>query len=120
MDVRSVAIAKILSTLNDECGRLNDLDLDKVKDDIRIVLKAYNAIGKIRAEDVPMDRLYRINNEGGALSWCGHSFCLHPDRCECQGDDPIPHRHYDYAPYNCARCGRCNGYSPVRDGAPAV
>lgn len=110
--MKSAAIAAILSTLNDECGRLNDLPLDTSKDDLRIVLKAYEVVGKIRAEDVATNRMARFNGSGGALSWNHRSFAEHPDRCECQGDDPIPHRHYDYAPYVCARCNRCNGYSP--------
>ncbi len=108
-------IAAILSALNDECGRLNDGDWTTNKGDVLAVLRAYDAIGKIRAEDVPMDRLDRINSEGGALSWCGRSFAEHPDRCTCQGDDPVPHRHYGHAPYSCARCGHenCKGYTPV-------
>ena len=111
--MRSQAIAAILSALNDECGRLNALDWDENKEQIRAVLRAYEAVGSIRAEDVPMDRLARINSQGGALSWCGRSFAEHPDRCTCQGSDPVPHRHYDQAPYRCARCGECEAYSPV-------
>ena len=107
--MKSAAIARILSTLNDECGRLSDLDADLKT--MQTVLQAYDAVGKIRAEDVPTNRLDRINNEGGALSWCGRSFAEHPDRCKCQERDPIPHRHYDHAPYSCARCG-CDAYSP--------
>jgi hypothetical protein len=85
-----------------------------------MVLRACDAIGKIRAEDVDHARLGRINGEGGALSWCGRSFALHPDRCTCQGNDQIPHRHYDHAPYRCARCGDCNAYSPVSNGTQAT
>ncbi len=116
--MKSRAIAAILSSLNDECGRLNGMSWDETKEDQRLVLRAYDAVGKIRAEDVPMARLDRINSEGGALSWCGRSFAEHPDRCECQKDDPIPHRHYGYAPYRCARCGKCEGYSPLGGGKP--
>ena len=108
--MKSEALATILRALNDECGRLSDLDADS--ESMRTVLKAYDAVGKIRAEDVPMDRLDRINGEGGALSWGGRSFTEHPDRCRCQKDDPIPHRHYGHAPYYCARCGDCGAYSP--------
>lgn len=111
------AIAAILSSLNDECERLNERPWDETKDEVRTVLTAYHAIGKIPADDVPMDRLDRINYQGGVLSWCGRSFAEHPDRCACQGDDPIPHRHYNHAPYRCARCGKCEAYSPaVCDG----
>lgn len=122
--MKSQAIADMLSTLNDELGRLNELETrprptDEEWEKVRIVLRAYHAIGKIRAEDVDHARLNRINNEGGALSWCGRSFALHPDRCECQGDDPIPHRHYDEAPHSCARCIECKAYVPVSGGAPA-
>ena len=121
--MKSQAIAAILSSLNDECGRLNELETPGVRpsdeewERVRVVLRAYNAIGKIRAEDVDMARLDRINGEGGALSWCGRSFALHPDRCECQWNDPIPHRHYDHAPYRCARCIECNAYTPVSASA---
>ena len=111
--MKSHAIAAILSTLNDECGRLGELDWDASKEDVRIVLQAYDAVGKIRAEDVPMERLDRINGQGGALSWNGRSFAEHPDRCTCQGSDPIPHRHYGRAPYKCARCNECTAYAPV-------
>ena len=121
--MKSQAIAAILSSLNDECGRFNELETSGVRpsdedwEKVRVVLRAYDAIGKIRAEDVPHDRLDRINGEGGALSWCGRSFAMHPDRCTCQGTDPIPHRHYDQAPHRCARCLQCEAYSPVPDGA---
>ena len=129
--MKSKAIADILSALNDECGRLQALETPGVRpsdeewERVRVVLRAYDAIGKIRAEDVDHARLDRINNEGGALSWCGRGFYEHPDRCECQGDDPIPHRHYDHAPYKCARCGKCDAYTPVSvsaqvSGASAV
>jgi hypothetical protein len=117
--MKSAAIADILSTLNDELGRLNDLEKpgerpsDAHWETVRIVLQAYHAIEKIRAEDVDHARLGRINGEGGALSWCGRSFAEHPDRCECQGSDPLPHRHYGHAPYRCARCSKCNAYTPV-------
>lgn len=111
--MKSQAIAEILSALNDECGRLSDGDWDENKDQIRAVLRASDAVGRIRAEDVPMDRLDRINSQGGALSWCGRSFAEHPDRCVCQDGDPVPHRHYGQAPYRCARCGDCDAYSPV-------
>jgi len=122
--MRSEAIAAILSTLNDELGRLNDQETpgerpsDAHWENVRIVLRAYHAIGKIRAEDVDHARLDRINGEGGALSWCGRSFAEHPDRCDCQGADPIPHRHYDEAPHHCARCVECRGYAPVEVVAP--
>jgi hypothetical protein len=107
--MNSEAVAAILSALNDECGRLNDgADYEAQ----RVVLRAYAAIGKIRAEDVDLVRLDHFNGSGGALSWNHRSFAIHPDRCKCQGNDPIPHRHYDYAPYDCARCLRCRGYSP--------
>lgn len=116
--MKSATIAGILSLLNDECGRLNDLHGDHYPTDeewesVRVVLRAYDAIGKIRAEDVDHARLDRINGQGGALSWGGRSFAEHPDRCTCQGDDPIPHRHYDHAPFSCARCGKCEAYAPV-------
>jgi hypothetical protein len=112
--VKREVIAAILSSLNDECGRLNELDCPELtEDDVRTILNAYDAVGKIRAEDVSMDRLDRINSHGGALSWCGHSFAEHPDRCKCQDNDPIPHRHYGHAPYACARCVECRGYDPV-------
>jgi hypothetical protein len=114
--MKSKAIAGMMLLLNDECSRLNDGDWDKSKDKLIAVLNvlnAYDAIKKIKAEDVDHVRLERINGQGGALSRCGRSFAEHPDRCECQGDDPIPHRHYDYAPYRCARCGECKVYSPV-------
>jgi hypothetical protein len=112
--VKSAAIAGILSLLNDECGRLNDGDWEANKGHLLTVLRAYDVIGKIRAEDVDHARLDRINGQGGALSWNGRGFDVHPDRCECQGADPIPHRHYDHAPYGCARCSECKAYSPVR------
>jgi hypothetical protein len=36
--------------------------------------------------------------------------------CECQGDDPVRHTHYDEpgAPHSCARCGHknCPAYAP--------
>ena len=111
--MKSQAIAAILSSFNDECGRLNERPWDETKNEVRTILAACHAVGKIRAEDVPMDRLDRINCEGGALSWGGRSFAEHPDRCTCQGDDTIPHRHYDQAPYRCARCGKCEAYSPA-------
>lgn len=111
------AIATILASLNDELGRLNPMNdvgaFDRNRQQILVLLKAYDVIGDIRAEDVDMERLDRFNGGGGALSWCGRSFALHPDRCTCQGNDQIPHRHYHYAPYNCARCGDCSGYTPV-------
>lgn len=119
--MRNSVIAGILSLLNDELGRLSDGDWDANKDNIRTVLRAYHAVGHIRAEDVDHVRLDCFNNSGGALSWCGRSFALHPDRCECQGNDPIPHRHYDHAPFKCARCMKCKGYAPVKkeDHAPS-
>ena len=117
--VKSQAIAAILSSLNDECERLNGGTWPETQEQVRAVLRAYDAIGKIKAEDVDHDRLSRINWQGGALSWCGRSFTEHPDRCECQGNDHIPHRHYEHAPYRCARCNECNAYSPVSNGAPA-
>lgn len=36
----------------------------------------------------------------------------HPDKCVCQGTDPTPHKHYDEAPFACARCGKCDHYRP--------
>jgi len=123
--MRSKVIADILSALNDECGRLQALEVPGVRpsdedwEKMRVVLHAYRAIGRIRAEDVDHARLDRINHQGGALSWEGRSFALHPDRCECQGSDPIPHRHYDHAPHRCARCGQCDAYAPVSVGASA-
>ena len=116
--MKSQAIAAVLSSLNDELGRLNDMQGPRYASDeewepVRIVLRAYDAVRKIEAEDVDHARLDRINSQGGALSWCGRSFAEHPDRCECQGDDPISHRHYGYAPHRCARCGKCEAYSPV-------
>jgi len=120
--MKSKAIADILSTLNDELGRLNDLETRPLTEAewerVRIVLRAYHAIGEIRADDVDHARLDRINSQGGALSWGGRSFAEHPDRCECQGNEPIPHRHYDEAPHRCARCRECNAYSPVSNCAP--
>jgi hypothetical protein len=123
--VKCKVIADILSALNDELGRLNDEQGSRYAtteewEPVRVVLRAYDAIGKIKAEDVDHERLGRINGEGGALSWCGRSFAVHPDRCECQGDDPIPHRHYDQAPYRCARCGKCEAYSPVVTVTPVA
>jgi hypothetical protein len=120
--VKSQAIAAVLSSLNDELGRLNDMQGPRYVSDaewepVRVVLRAFDAIGKIKAEDVDHARLDRINSQGGALSWRGRSFAEHPDRCECQGDDPIPHRHYGDAPYRCARCGKCEAYSPVSNPA---
>lgn len=115
------AIAAILVSLNEELGRLNPLNdhtaFDRNRAQILVVLQAYDKIGDIRAEDVDMERLDSINGSGGALSWCGRSFSLHPDRCECQKNDHIPHRHYGHAPYNCARCGDCSGYTPVEKKA---
>jgi len=121
--VKREVIAGILSLLNDECGRLNDMQMSPCAsteewEPVRVVLRAYDAIAKIKAEDVDHARLDRINGEGGALSWCGRSFAEHPDRCECQGNDQIPHRHYDHAPYRCARCSECNAYAPVSKCAP--
>jgi len=37
----------------------------------------------------------------------------HPDRCICQGNEATPHKHYDYPPYSCARCGACKAYEPA-------
>jgi putative FmdB family regulatory protein len=37
----------------------------------------------------------------------------HPDRCVCQGSDPTPHKHYDEAPFSCARCSGCKAYRPA-------
>lgn len=111
--MKSKAIAAILSSLNDECGRLNDGDWEMNRSHVLIVLRAYDAVGKIRAEDVDHERLDQFNNSGGALSWGGASFGLHPDRCECQSNDAIPHRHYDQAPFRCARCIECEAYTPV-------
>lgn len=104
--MKSKVIAGILSLLNDECGRLNG-DWEANKDDLRTVLCAYDAVGRIRAEDVDHERLNRNNNHG-------RSFAEHPDRCECQGNDPGPHRHYEQAPYHCARC-ECEAYAPVAE-----
>jgi hypothetical protein len=117
--MKSQAIAAILSSLNDELERLHNLGVpglrpsDEDWERVRVILRAYHAVQKIPADDVDLARLGRINNEGGALSWCGRSFGAHPDRCVCQGDDPGPHRHYDHAPYRCARCGKCESYNPV-------
>ncbi len=123
--MKSKEIAAILSTLNDECGRLNDLmrgyPSAKEWEPLRLVMRAYDAIGKIRAEDVDLERLDRFNGAGGALS-CNHrSFGAHPDRCECQGNEVTPHRHYGHAPYSCARCP-CEAYVPVKpaDATPAT
>lgn len=116
--MKSKTIADILSLLNDEYGRLGEMDWGATKDEVRALSRAYDAIGKIRAEDVDHERLARINGQGGALSWCGRSFAEHPDRCMCQGNDPIPHRHYGHAPYKCARCGECRAYTPVPASAP--
>jgi hypothetical protein len=115
------AIAAILVTLNDELERLNPMSdadaFDRNRQQIDVVMKAYDAIENVRAEDVEMDRLDSFNGSGGALSWCGRSFALHPDRCTCQEDDPIPHRHYGQAPYSCARC-KCEAYAPIKTDAP--
>jgi hypothetical protein len=51
--VKSKAIADILSALNDECGRLQALETSGVRpsdeewERVRVVLRAYDAIGKI-------------------------------------------------------------------------
>lgn len=108
-EVRSAEIAAILSQLNDELGRLSDSESDV--EACRVVLVAYDAIGKIRATDVALDRMDQFNGAGGAISWGRRSFEQHPDRCTCQAGDSIPHRHYDHAPYRCARCS-CAAYQP--------
>lgn len=61
-------IATVLRALNDECGRLNDLHGVHPTDEqwgvVRDVLRAYHAVGKIRAEEAqparveaPLERL---------------------------------------------------------------
>jgi hypothetical protein len=44
----------------------------------------------------------------------------HPDRCTCQGDDTTPHKHYNNPPYACARCGKCNAYTPLLVSTPTT
>lgn len=62
-----------------------------------------------------VERFDAFNGAGGAISWNYRPFSEHPDRCACQGDDPIPHRHYQDAPRGvggCARC-HCGVYTPA-------
>ena len=62
------------------------------------------------------ERCQRFNDTTGAFGyWSARGptpASLHPDRCECQGKDPTPHKHYPEAPYSCARCSACQGYVP--------
>jgi len=37
----------------------------------------------------------------------------HPNRCTCQGNDPIPHKHRSDPPFACARCLDCPAFVPV-------
>lgn len=64
------------------------------------------------------ERWHNLEHSGGALSWNGLPFSMHPHRCKCQGDDPIPHRHYpQYEGHPCARCTACNAYDPAQTPA---
>lgn len=67
------------------------------------------------------ERRERFNNTTGAIDWHYRSAALHPDRCECQGADSTPHKHYQDPPYRCARCGKCDAYYPaVQNGAGSL
>lgn len=63
------------------------------------------------------DRSARFNATTGALGYSSaHGptpASLHPDRCVCQQNDPIPHKHYQETPFRCARCSNCRGYAPA-------
>ena len=81
------------------------------------------------------ERWASFENSGGAVSWNGYPFFLHPDRCKCQDApvppanrhkgaetfdrDPYPHRHYpQYAGHPCARCTECEKYEPAEPDLP--
>lgn len=55
------------------------------------------------------DRRRSFEASGGASTWEGRPFSVHPDRCVCQGDDATPHRHSPDG--RCARC-ECEVYDP--------
>jgi hypothetical protein len=64
------------------------------------------------------ERCERFSNTTGAMGYMSARGLTganhHPDRCECQGSDPIPHKHYrDRPPHPCARCGECKAYMPA-------
>jgi len=59
----------------------------------------------------------RFNETTGALTWAGRSAEEHPDRCVCQ-KGVTPHKHYDEAPFLCARCTECTGYRPAVAAEP--
>jgi hypothetical protein len=56
------------------------------------------------------DRVNRLKNTTGALSWGGASAGYHPDACICQ-NEMTPHTHYEDT-LKCARCMKCKGYTP--------
>ncbi len=80
-------------------------------------LLASTPIKRPPGEPVPDERWQRFNDTTGALSWNRRSAAEHPDRCVCQ-NETTPHKHYDYAPHACARCGDCNSYRPAVEPAP--
>lgn len=70
----------------------------------------------------PVDRRMRFENTCGALGYTtkrGYTGANHhPDRCECQGSDPTPHKHYYEPPHSCARCLECKAYKPAIPDVP--
>lgn len=70
------------------------------------------------SETTANERSERFGATTGALTWNYRSAAEHPDRCVCQGDEAIPHKHYRDAPHACARCVACKAYRPAVPAHP--
>jgi hypothetical protein len=68
-----------------------------------------------RGEEPSVEQWRAFNETTGAVGYMTKlgptGANSHPDRCVCQGDDRIPHKHYTDDPLHpCARCGKCAAY----------
>lgn len=107
-------VVRLLVTIDEEIGVAMELGDEERT---RAAMAAHKAVSGLHVDGVDVVRMRRFNGSVGA---CGYTSRLgptpasmHPDRCVCQGDDPTPHKHYDHAPHNCARCGKCESYEPA-------
>lgn len=106
-------IIRILTDLDAEIGRATQANDEAY---VRLTVRAHEAVSQLRVDGVDLERLERFNDTTGALTWNYRSAAEHPDRCTCQGTETTPHKHYDHAPYNCARCLECKSYTPAVAG----
>ena len=109
-----IKIVEILIAIDEEIGvafRADD------NNRLRAAKAAHEAVGRLHVDGVDVERMRKFNNSVGALGYVSVRGITganhHPDRCKCQEIDPTPHKHYDTAPHNCARCMKCESYDPA-------